>query len=136
MKMFAAILAFAFAIPLSLIVVGGAHLYYFWRTSSPSTGRVSAVQARDWIDDEAYPVTRYFASVQYVVAGAEHTIAEWGPHVEPLAVGRAVAVRYRTANPPDAKVWSAFEEHHPLWLVVPVAICIAVEVWALRAWLG
>ena len=136
MKTFAAVVVFAFAIPLSLLVVGIVRIYSFWRGSSSSVGKVFAVEARDWIDDESAPVERYFASVQYVVAGIERTIFDWGPHKDPPAVGSAVAVRYRTADPAEAKVWAAFHEHHCAWLLIPVAICTGVEVRALRAWLG
>ena len=55
MKSFALIAAFAFAIPLWLLVVGGVRVYSFWRGSTPSIGIVFAVRERDGIDDDAYP---------------------------------------------------------------------------------
>lgn len=82
------------------------------------------------------PVKRYFASVWYVVAGAEHMILDWGPHKEPPVVRSPVAVRYRIADPSVAKVWTEFNQRRYLWVIAPVVICIAVEVLALRAWLG
>src|SRR5687768_9389384 len=95
MKTFAALLAFGFAIPLSLLLIGSARLYSFWRASSAAIGKVTSVQERKWIDDETYPTTRYFASVQYVAAGSEHMIIDWGPHKEPPAIDDTVAIRYR-----------------------------------------
>jgi hypothetical protein len=132
MRTFAAVLALMFAIPLSVLIVGGARTYSFWRRSLASEGSVLAVQERDWIDDEAQPVKRYFAIVRYVVAGEEHTISHWGPHMEAPVVGSTVAIRYRLGEPSVAQVWSELGWFQLGWLLVAFFICVAAEVWALR----
>jgi hypothetical protein len=121
-----------FAIPLSVLIVGGTRAYFFWRRSLASKGSVVAVQERDWIDDEAQPVKRYFAMVQYVVAGQEHTISHWGPRLKAPIVGSTVTIRYRVGQPKVARVWSELDWSQWAWFLVAFFICAAAEVWALR----
>ena len=131
METFKAIAAFAFAIPILLILGASARLYLFWRDSCASTGQITVVQTRDWIDQDAYPVKRYFASVHYVAAGVEYSITDWGPHEELPTTGTEVAIRYLRSNPRIAKIWTIDRSYS--WLLVPLLICILIEVLVLRA---
>lgn len=133
METFAATFAVALAIPICLLALGGIRIYVFARTSLNAVGKVSAVHLQDWIDDESMPVTRYFASVQYVVGSEAYTIPAWGPHDKAPAIGATVAVRYKAVAPDVARVWSGPSWR---WLLVPLAVCVAAEILALKIWLG
>lgn len=133
MEAFAAIFAVALAIPICLLVAGGIRLYLFSRNSRDAVGEICAVQQRDWVDDEAMPVKRYFASIQYVVAGVAYTIPEWGPHGKAPAIGAAVAIRYRALDPGHAQVWLG---RRWWWLLVPLMGFVAAEFIALKIWVG
>ncbi len=132
MRTFAGIAALAFLVPLVLIVVGGWRHFWFYRGSKEVTGKVSEVFLRDWIDDEAQPTKRYFASVSYAVNGDWYLLSDWGPHVEPPYVGVTVKVRYVSSDPINSKVWP---KGSMWWLIAPFTICLTLEAAALRVWL-
>lgn len=122
-------LAIMMVIPLLLVTIGWVRLMLFHRQCSLTDGLIEGVEARSWLDDDAYETTRYFATIVFSVGDERFRVKDRRRHPEPPAIGSTVQVRYKIANPDDAMVEL---EQRKWWGLALIGICLGIEVVILR----
>jgi hypothetical protein len=123
--------AFAFAVPLVILLLVVIRLIVSSWRSSVTIGVVESVEKKDWLDDDAYRAMRYFPTFVFSVRNERYRITSKHPYTEPPTVGHRVRIRYKNMSPGNAMIES---DNNKWWVLAPIAICLFAEVVIIRGY--